>query len=226
MVDLNQGTGPRLERRSASENYLTMTAVSTITYPVVETFHSLQGEGRWAGSNAFFIRLGGCDVHCPWCDQKETWRADRYPQLAAADLARLAADHQPAMVVITGGEPLLHDLQPLTRALAPYRLRRHLETSGAYPLTGEFEWITLSPKPYKPPHPSLYPQAQELKIIISQPQDFLWAEAQAAQASADTLKYLQPEWDSPEGQTLIFDYILAHPQWQLSLQTHKYLGVR
>ncbi|BFM39056.1 7-carboxy-7-deazaguanine synthase QueE [Synechocystis sp. LKSZ1] len=203
-----------------------MTAVSTITYPVVETFHSLQGEGRWAGSNAFFIRLGGCDVHCPWCDQKETWRADRYPQVDASDLNRLAVEHQPAMVVITGGEPLLHNLQPLTTALRETKLRLHLETSGAYPLTGEFDWITLSPKPYKPPHPSLYHQAQELKVVITNAQDLAWAEAQAKQVSAETLKYLQPEWNSPEGQTLIVDYILAHPQWQLSLQTHKYLGVR
>lgn len=203
-----------------------MTAVSTITYPVVETFYSLQGEGRWAGTNAFFIRLGGCDVHCPWCDQKETWRADRYPQLDASALTRLVAEHQPAMVVITGGEPLLHDLQPLTTALRKTKHRLHLETSGAHPLSGEFDWITLSPKAYKPPHPSLYPQAQELKVVIATPQDFDWAEAQAQRVSATTLKYLQPEWDSPESPSLVFDYILTHPQWQLSLQTHKYLGIR
>ncbi len=203
-----------------------MLAMSTLSYPVVETFHSLQGEGRWAGSNAFFIRLAGCDVHCPWCDQKETWSAQRYPQILATELAQAAADSSPAMVVVTGGEPLMHDLAPLTQDLAQCGLRRHLETSGAYPLRGDFEWITLSPKPYKSPHASLYARANELKIVVANAEDLVWAEEQARRVSGDVLHYLQPEWNSPQSQMLIFDYILTHPQWQMSLQTHKFLGVR
>lgn len=196
-----------------------------ITYPIAETFHSLQGEGAWAGCSAFFIRLGGCDVHCPWCDQKETWNAQRHPPETVATLVAQAQAAQPSFVVITGGEPLLHDLTPLCQALEDAGLRRHLETSGAHALRGQFEWITLSPKPYKPPHPSLYSQASELKIIIAQEDDLLWAEQQAAKITAPIPLYLQAEWETPSAPPLIFEYILRHPQWRLSLQAHKYLGV-
>ncbi len=198
---------------------------ATVTYPITETFHSLQGEGTWAGSNAFFIRLGGCDVHCPWCDQKETWKTQGHPRSGVESLVNEAVAANPSFVVITGGEPLLHDLVPLCQALKNRGLRLHLETSGAYPLTGQFDWITLSPKPYKPPHGDIYTQASELKIIISQPQDFLWAETEAAKVK-DIPLYLQAEWGTQNIHQSIFDYILEHPPWRLSLQTHKYLGVR
>lgn len=196
------------------------------TYPIAETFHSLQGEGAWAGSSAFFIRLAGCDVHCPWCDQKETWSAQRYPSQSVETLTLLAQTAKPAIAVITGGEPLMYDLNPLTAGLQKRGFRLHLETSGAYPLSGQFDWITLSPKPYKKPDHSIYEKVDELKVVISQAEDFLWAEQQARRVFPKALKYLQPEWNQAESQNLIFDYILKNPQWRLSLQTHKYLGVR
>ncbi|MFM7382454.1 MAG: 7-carboxy-7-deazaguanine synthase QueE [Microcystaceae cyanobacterium] len=203
-----------------------METLMQTTYPIAETFHSLQGEGAWAGTNAFFIRLAGCEVHCPWCDQKETWNARRFPQHEVTDLTQLVSQANPAIVVITGGEPLQHDLTALTQSLKERGFRLHLETSGAYPLSGVFDWITLSPKPFKAPHPSLYEKAQELKVIIADPSDFIWAESQSAKVPPQTLRYLQPEWNCADSQTWIIHYILRHPQWRFSLQTHKYLGVQ
>ena len=200
--------------------------VTTQTYPVVETFHSIQGEGAWAGVNAFFIRLGGCDVFCPWCDQKETWNAQRHPQRSVQELGHFAASFQPAIVVITGGEPLLHDLTDLTQFLQTKGLRVHLETSGAHPFTGNFDWVTFSPKPYKLPHDSIYNHANELKVVICDRKDLEWAETQAQLLSPDILKYLQPEWNSPASQALIFDYVLRNPDWRISLQSHKFMNVR
>lgn len=197
-----------------------------ITYPIVERFHSLQGEGSWTGVNAFFIRLAGCDVYCPWCDQKESWNSNTYPQQSIEILAQAAKAANPAIVIITGGEPLLYNLFPLTKALKKLGLRVHLETSGAYPLTGEFDWITLSPKLFKVPHESIYSQVNELKVIIANEEDLDWAEKQEKKVSSQTIKYLQPEWNSLESKSLIFDYILSHPQWRMSLQIHKFLGVR
>ncbi|MBE9175186.1 7-carboxy-7-deazaguanine synthase QueE [Synechocystis salina LEGE 06155] len=198
----------------------------TVTYPIAETFHSLQGEGAWAGGNAFFIRLGGCDVHCPWCDQKETWPTQHHPRQTVTELVEQAVTAKPSFVVITGGEPLMHDLKPLCQALKSQGLRLHLETSGAYPLTGQFDWITLSPKPYKPPQAEIYPLANELKVIINQDEDFSWAEIVATKVNPEIPLYLQAEWGTEASNERIFDYILSHPQWRLSLQTHKYLGVR
>ncbi|MGK7933582.1 MAG: 7-carboxy-7-deazaguanine synthase QueE [Microcystaceae cyanobacterium] len=199
---------------------------STLTYPITETFHSLQGEGAWTGVNAFFIRLGGCDVHCPWCDQKETWKLQGYPQQSSEELAQIAQEKNPKIVIITGGEPLLHNLENLTQALHQKGLTIHLETSGAYPLTGNFDWITLSPKPYKVPHSDIYSYANELKFVIANRDDLLWAEAEVKKVSSKTLIYLQPEWTSPNSQQLVFDYVLQNPRWRVSLQTHKWLGVR
>jgi 7-carboxy-7-deazaguanine synthase len=196
------------------------------TLPIVETFHSIQGEGAWAGTNAFFIRLALCDVGCPWCDTKISWSDKHHPRRAIADLVQEAKSHQPHFVVITGGEPLMHDLTDLTQALHDAGLRVHLETSGAHPLTGQFDWITLSPKQFKPPLTEIYPQVQELKVVISQIGDFAWAETQAALTNAQAIRYLQPQWEAQDSQDLIFQYILNHPQWRMSLQTHKLLGVR
>ena len=196
------------------------------TLPIVETFHSLQGEGYWAGTNAFFIRTGGCGVGCPWCDTKVSWNAKSHPQRSIADLVAEARATRPRLVIITGGEPSQWDLTPLTIALKNAGLTIHLETSGAYPLRGQFDWVTLSPKPFKPPHPSIYAQAQELKIIIAQPQDFNWAAEQSAQVGAGVWRYLQPEWNQPQAAQSIMDYIQDHPQWRLSLQTHKILSIR
>ncbi|PSF38878.1 7-carboxy-7-deazaguanine synthase QueE [Aphanothece hegewaldii CCALA 016] len=198
----------------------------TLTYPIVETFHSVQGEGFWTGVNAYFIRLGGCDVYCPWCDQKESWNAKRHPQQSVNDLVQQAKNANPAIVIITGGEPLLHDLTPLTRQLKEYGLRTHLETSGSHPFSGVFDWVTFSPKQYKSPDESIYPQVQELKVVIANEDDLRWAQEQALLVPSHALKYLQSEWNTPSSQQLIFDYVLKHPEWRISLQSHKFLGVR
>ncbi len=195
------------------------------TFPIVETFHSVQGEGAWMGASAFFIRLALCDVGCWFCDTKESWSAKRHPQTSIEELVQNAIAVNPAIVVITGGEPLMHDLTDLTAALHHAGLRRHLETSGAHPFSGNFEWVTLSPKRSKPPHESVYPHASELKVVISQAADFEWAKQQSEQVSDRVLRYLQPEWSSKDSAHLIFEYVKQHPEWRLSLQSHKLLGV-
>lgn len=196
------------------------------TYPVVETFHSLQGEGYWQGASAFFIRLAGCDVGCPWCDTKESWPQKNHPAIALEDLVGQVIRAQPEIVVITGGEPLMHDLQPLTAALQGTSQSLNLETSGSHPFSGNFDWVTLSPKPFKLPHPSVYGQVSEIKVVIDRPSDFEFAEAQSAQVSPQARRYLQPQWHCPESPQWICDYVRSHPQWRLSLQTHKFLGIR
>ncbi|MDJ0647316.1 MAG: 7-carboxy-7-deazaguanine synthase QueE [Xenococcaceae cyanobacterium MO_188.B19] len=200
--------------------------LNNTTYPVVETFHSVQGEGTWTGVNAFFIRLAGCDVGCPWCDTKESWNAKHHPRQSPQELAKEAEKYNPAIVIITGGEPLMHDLNPLTTSIKELGMKVHLETSGAHPFSGSFDWVTFSPKQFKPPHPSIYPNVSELKIVVVNKYDLRWAEQQSALVSTQSLKYLQPEWNSPKSKELIFDYVLHHPQWRISLQTHKLLQVR
>ncbi|WP_019506165.1 7-carboxy-7-deazaguanine synthase QueE [Pleurocapsa sp. PCC 7319] len=197
-----------------------------VTYPIVETFHSVQGEGYWTGVNAFFIRLGGCDVHCPWCDTKHSWNSQNHPQQSTQELAIAAKVVNPAIVVITGGEPLMHDLAPLTAALKNEGMQVHLETSGAHPFSGDFDWVTFSPKTFKAPHNNIYSRTNELKVVISNEDDLKWAEQQAALVPEKTLCYLQPEWKSPQSKELIFNYILHHPRWRISLQTHKLLQVQ
>jgi len=196
------------------------------TLPIVETFYSVQGEGFWTGSSAFFIRLAGCDVGCPWCDTKHSWPTDHHPHRAVKELVTEAIAHHPKLVIITGGEPLLHNLSILTTALRQANLRVHLETSGSHTLSGTFDWISLSPKPFKPPLTNIYNKASEIKIIISKPKDLDWAYEQGQKVPAKTVKLLQPEWSSKTGQQLALDYVLAHPEWRLGLQTHKFLGVR
>jgi 7-carboxy-7-deazaguanine synthase len=200
--------------------------MSINTYPIVETFHSLQGEGYWSGVNAFFIRLAGCDVHCPWCDQKESWSQNNYPRLSCEELNKQVKDANPSIIIITGGEPLMHNLDPLTTTLENLNIPIHLETSGAYPLTGKFAWITFSPKTYKPPHESIYPKVGELKVVIATPEDLEWAEKQAQKVPQQAIKYLQPEWNSQASYNMVYNYTLKHPQWRVSLQTHKFMGVR
>lgn len=196
-------------------------------YPIVETFHSIQGEGFWSGHNAFFIRLAGCDVHCPWCDQKETWSTKNYPLSTGEELLKKISGIQTEHIIITGGEPLLHNLYPLTTMLQGSGAKLHLETSGAHPFTGYFDWVTFSPKPsYKLPHKTIYDHVSELKVVIDSEKDLIWAEAEAKKISVDIPKYLQPQWNNLHSQELVFQYLLKNPQWRLSLQTHKYLGIR
>ena len=211
-------------------------ATDSRTLPVVETFHSLQGEGIHAGRSAFFIRLGGCSVGCSWCDTKHSWPQDRHPRQALRELAELsaqAAADGAAFVVITGGEPLEHDLTGLCVALEPVGLPLHLETSGVGALSGRFSWITLSPKPHRPPTAEALAACQELKVVVHHKADLAFAEAMATAAlqgrAADApgpALLLQPGWDSAEGQELAISYVRRHPAWRLSLQSHKWLGVR
>ncbi|BAU14270.1 radical SAM protein [Leptolyngbya sp. NIES-3755] len=194
-------------------------------FPVVETFHSVQGEGAWTGTSAFFIRLALCDVGCWFCDTKESWSAKRHPQKSIDELVKSAIEAKSAIVVITGGEPLMHDLTELTKALHQAGLRLHLETSGAHPYSGEFDWVTLSPKLSKLPHESVYAHADELKIVISEESDLEWAERESEKVSDRVIHYLQPEWSHKQSLDLIFEYVKQHPKWRISLQTHKLLGV-
>jgi len=203
-----------------------MISEKTLTIPIVETFHSVQGEGAWTGVSAYFIRLAGCDVHCPWCDQKESWSEKNHPRKELSDLAFEAKLANPAIVVISGGEPLMHDLNPLTKHLKDLGLQVHLETSGAYPFSGQFDWVTFSPKRYRHPHESIYSQVNELKVVVETNSDLQWAETEAMKLPYRTAKYLQPEWNTPSSQKMIFDYVLKHPQWKVSLQTHKFLGIQ
>ncbi|MGB2925506.1 MAG: 7-carboxy-7-deazaguanine synthase QueE [Limnothrix sp.] len=211
-------------------NELTIEPLATIddsyAYPIVETFHSIQGEGAWFGVSAFFIRLAGCDVGCPWCDTKNSWSAKHHPTVTVAELCKQVAAAKPQMVVITGGEPLMHDLRPLTRRLQALNIPLHLETSGAYPLSGEFDWVTLSPKTFKPPLSDIYGQVNELKVVIDGEADLDWAIAEAQKIDPTIPKYLQPQWENEASQRLVFDHVLANPDWRLGLQTHKFLGVQ
>ena len=196
---------------------------------MVETFHSLQGEGLHAGRSAFFIRLGGCTVGCAWCDTMHSWPADVHPQQSAEKLAGAATAAMrdgAAFVVITGGEPLHHNLDALTAAIrSACTLPVHLETSGVDPLSGNPDWVTLSPKRHRPPRPDLLSVCHELKVVVHEQADLLFAEVVASQApQAQWL--LQPGWQSSVGQQLAMDMVRCNPRWRLSLQSHKWLGVR
>ena len=204
----------------------TTSKTASAVLPVVETFHSIQGEGVWTGTNAFFIRLGGCDVVCPWCDTKHSWNARRHPQRLTADLIAEAKAVNPAIVVITGGEPLMHDLSSLSNGLRVAGLRVPLETSGAPPFSGNFDWVPFSPKRFKPPHESIYSRVSELKVIVSGQADLSWAEDQVTKIPTDAVRLLQPEWGTPDSYSLIFEYVLSHPEWRISLQTHKFTNIR
>ena len=202
----------------------------------MESFYTLQGEGAHQGKAAYFIRLGGCDVGCVWCDVKESWDANAHPQksidaIVNTALQAIPASHQPSgdnkiIAVITGGEPLLYDLELLTKALQATSFRTHIETSGSSKMSGVWDWVCLSPKKFKAPLPEVISLADELKIIIYNKSDFAWGEKFAALTNADCKLYLQPEWSKAAIVTpLIIDYIKAHPQWQLSLQVHKYINI-
>ena len=201
-------------------------AISTGALPVMEAFYTLQGEGLHQGRAAYFIRLGGCDLGCVWCDVKDSWDANRHPQKQVEDIVQEAAKNAARIAVITGGEPLMHNLDFLTKTLQQQGFATHIETSGAHPLSGSWDWICLSPKKFKKPLEAILPLANELKVVIFNQSDFQWAEEYAAKVSPACKLYLQPEWDKAEKMVpIIIDYILQHPQWELSLQIHKYIHV-
>ena len=192
----------------------------------MEAFYTLQGEGFHQGKAAYFIRLAGCDVGCVWCDVKESWNEDLYPLQTIEQIISKAKENPARLAVITGGEPTLYNLEMLTSALQKEGFQTNIETSGSSPLTGKWDWICLSPKKFKPPLPAILKKANELKIIIFNKSDFQWAEKYAAEVSKNCKLYLQPEWSRSEQVTpLIIEYILTHPQWQFSLQLHKYIHV-
>lgn len=203
-----------------------MSTRSDDRYPIVEHFYTVQGEGTWSGRAAYFIRLAGCDVGCPWCDTKESWEVNGHPSLSAVDLSAYARQSGARIVVVTGGEPAMHNLESLTSAVRAQCLDVHLETSGAYRLSGTFDWVTLSPKKFKPPVDEVYPLADELKVVVAHESDFDWAETHRARCHEGVRLALQPEWDSPHMIKPIVEFVKQNPAWSISLQTHKYLNVR
>ncbi|MFY8091519.1 MAG: 7-carboxy-7-deazaguanine synthase QueE [Chitinophagaceae bacterium] len=206
------------------------------TLPVMEMFYTLQGEGFYKGTAAYFIRLGGCDVGCVWCDVKDSWDATKHPKFTVDEIVSksileiksLAPNYRdnPPIFVITGGEPLMHNLDELTSALALNGFKTNIETSGSSSLSGSWDWICLSPKKFKEPLDKILPLANELKVVVYNKSDFNWAEKYAEQVNSNCKLYLQAEWDKKEIVTpLIVDYIKANPKWQLSVQIHKYINV-
>jgi 7-carboxy-7-deazaguanine synthase len=192
----------------------------------MEDFLTLQGEGFHQGSAAYFLRLGGCDVGCVWCDVKESWPAEAHPKVEVAEMADRAAKSGAPLAVVTGGEPTMYDLHELTDALHKRGLRTHLETSGVNHITGSWDWICLSPKKFKKPDPTSYAKADELKVIVFHPSDLAWAEQEASHVNPACRLYLQPEWSKEKEMVpLIVDYIKKHPRWRISLQVHKYLNI-
>ena len=199
---------------------------TTTQYPVMEMFYSLQGEGYHQGRAAYFIRLAGCDVGCVWCDVKESWDASKHPVLSIEEIVTSALAHPARLAIITGGEPLLYNLDALTTALKKAGFEINMETSGSSPMSGKWDWVCLSPKKFKAPLSESIAAASELKVVIFNKHDFEWAETYAKQVPASCKLYLQPEWDKAnEMMPLIIDYVKTHPKWELSAQLHKYIQV-
>lgn len=197
-----------------------------VKYPVMETFTSVQGEGAFSGVPSFFIRLAGCNVGCVWCDVKESWDEKVHPLKTVREILDLASASKTKVVIITGGEPTMHDLNPLTTELSALGFRVHLETSGTEVLTGSFDWITFSPKKFKEPLEEYFSKSHELKVVVNHESDLAWAETHAQRMSERTSFFLQPEWERRERMMpIIFDYAIKNPHWRVGLQIHKYLNV-
>ena len=194
--------------------------------PLMEEFYTIQGEGFHKGTAAYFVRIGGCDVGCHWCDVKESWNAKLHPPTAVDKIVGNALNNPSKTVVVTGGEPLTWDMTTLTTGLRNAGAKVHIETSGAYPLSGSWDWICLSPKKIKLPTDEIYSVANELKVIIFNKHDFIFAEEQASKVNDNCILYLQPEWSNREKMMpLIVGYVMNNPKWKVSLQTHKYLNI-
>jgi 7-carboxy-7-deazaguanine synthase len=199
---------------------------SLLQLPVMEAFYTIQGEGFHQGKAAYFIRLGGCDVGCVWCDVKDSWDASKHPLKSIESIVNDAQQYAGRIAVITGGEPLMHDCSGLTEELQRASFKTHIETSGAYPLSGDWDWICLSPKKFKEPLPEVIPFANELKVVIYNKTDFEWAEKYARLVQPSCKLYMQPEWTKSAVVTpLMIEYIKDHPEWEFSLQMHKYIHV-
>ena len=196
-----------------------------VMLPLMEEFYTIQGEGYHKGTAAYFIRIGGCDVGCHWCDVKESWNADLHPPTDTSVIVENAAKHSDT-IVVTGGEPLMWNMNPLTNQLKAKGLKTHIETSGAYPLTGDWDWICLSPKKMKLPLKEVYSKANELKVIVYNRDDLRFAEEQAEKVNKNCILYLQPEWSKRDKVIpIIVEFVMANPKWKVSLQTHKYLNI-
>lgn len=194
--------------------------------PLAEDFYTVQGEGRNTGRAAYFVRLAGCDTGCLWCDARFTWNARSFPSVPVGDIVRRAVASGARIAVITGGEPLMHPLEHLTRLLREGGMEVCLETSGTHPLSGSFDWICLSPKPQSPPLDEVCRAAAELKVVIRDAEDFGWAEECARRVPDSCLLYLQPEWSVYDEITgAVVDYVKSHPKWIVSLQTHKFMNI-
>ena len=192
----------------------------------MEDFYTIQGEGFYQGNAAYFIRLGGCEVGCVWCDVKDSWDLNAHPKVEVDLMVAKAKASGSKMVVVTGGEPAMHNLEVLTTALKQAGLRTHIETSGVYELTGSWDWICFSPKKFKAPHPTVPAKADELKVIVYNKTDFGWAEEFASRVSDSCHLYLQPEWSKEkEMLPLIIDYVKKNQNWKISLQVHKYMNI-
>ena len=202
-----------------NENYM------DVKYPIVEHFYTIQGEGAHTGRASYFIRTAGCDVNCWWCDVKESWEEEGHPVMTVRELVKEVKASEAPFVVITGGEPLLHDLLPLTLGLKSEGIPVHIETSGSSALSGQLDWITLSPKRFKKPTNEVFNYVDELKVVVLTNKDLKWAEENAKKCPEDTKLLLQPEWETPKSIDLIVDYVKENPEWGISLQTHKFLKV-
>jgi organic radical activating enzyme len=203
-----------------------MQETSSHSLPLMEHFYTLQGEGRYSGQASYFIRLGGCDVGCTWCDVKESWDATKHPQVNTEDIVNFVRVSGSPIAVITGGEPLMYNLSGLTNQLKSIGIRTHIETSGAHPLSGSWDWICLSPKKFKAPLDEVVQKANELKVVVYNKSDFDWAEKFAALVPQDCLLYLQPEWSKTSVMNpLIVSYIKENPKWIFSIQSHKFLDI-
>lgn len=197
----------------------------SISLPIMEAFYTIQGEGYHTGKAAYFIRIAGCDVGCHWCDVKESWPVEGHPVIPIKEIVLEAQKHG-NLVVITGGEPLMWNLTTLTQQLQKAGMQTNIETSGAYELSGSWDWICLSPKKNVTPKDSVYAAADELKCIIYNKHDFIFAEEQAKKVNSKAKLYLQVEWSKREQMLpLLIDYVKNNPKWCISTQTHKYMNI-
>jgi len=195
-------------------------------YPIMEEFYTVQGEGFWTGTAAYFIRIAGCDVGCSWCDVKESWPFDQHPIQTVSELMESVGSSKAKHIVVTGGEPTIYPLKALTQKGTDLGYKMHLETSGAYAITGDWHWICFSPKKFKAPHTDVYAKAHELKVIVLNKSDLEFARTHGEKVNKDCKLYLQPEWSKKEKvMPLIVDFVKENPEWKISLQTHKYLNI-
>jgi len=198
----------------------------TTSYPLMEHFFTIQGEGSHSGRAAYFLRIGGCDVGCAWCDVKESWDEKAHPNTTIAAMLKSILKSKIDFVVITGGEPAMYDLNPLVDALRAQHIEVAIETSGAYEVNANIDWICLSPKKFQMPVPSMYPLADEFKVVVFHPSDLQWAEKQTSMLKSDCKLFLQPEWSKMEQiLPLLIDYVKQNPKWRISLQTHKFMNI-